>query len=174
VHVTAAHDTWEEAPSATDVQRTVYCGTVSIDGSAAVFNGNFPSTWWRPYRSKHVVHQWCEKNNFKIKIKKNVNFKILVQVCMRECEQEVVMEWSSRETVQLSLITAAARPKAWTVFARSDAGIVGSNPTRAIDVCVRLFCVGSGLATGWSPVQGVLPTVYRLRKWKSGQPPQWL
>jgi hypothetical protein len=42
-------------------------------------------------------------------------------------------------------------------------------------VCVRLFCVcvvlcvGSGLATGWSPVQGVLTTVYRLRNWKSGQ-----
>jgi hypothetical protein len=44
--------------------------------------------------------------------------------------------------------------KAWTVFARSNSGIVGSNPTRGMDVCVRLFCVfavlcaGSGLATG--------------------------
>jgi hypothetical protein len=38
-------------------------------------------------------------------------------------------------------ITAAARSEAWTVFARSDAGIVGSNPTRGMDVCVRLFCV---------------------------------
>jgi hypothetical protein len=39
-----------------------------------------------------------------------------------------------------------------------------------MDVCVRLFCVcvvlrvGSGLATGWSPVQGVLLAVYRIRK----------
>jgi hypothetical protein len=44
---------------------------------------------------------------------------------------------------------------------------VGSNPTRDMDVCVHLFCVvkcvGSDLATGLSPVQGVLPTVYRLR-----------
>jgi hypothetical protein len=32
-------------------------------------------------------------------------------------------------------------------------------------VCAVL-CVGSGLATGWSPVQGVLLTVYRLREWK--------
>jgi hypothetical protein len=33
------------------------------------------------------------------------------------------------------------------VFARSNVGIVGSNPTRGIDVCLRLFCVcvGSGL-----------------------------
>jgi hypothetical protein len=66
----------------------------------------------------------------------------------------------------------AARPKAWTVFARSNAGIVGSNPTQRMDVCVRLFCVcvilcvGSGLATGLSLVQGVLPTVYRIKKLK--------
>jgi hypothetical protein len=39
-----------------------------------------------------------------------------------------------------------------------------------MDVCVCLFrvcavlCVGSGLATGWSPVQGVLPTILGLRK----------
>jgi hypothetical protein len=39
-------------------------------------------------------------------------------------------------------------------------------------VCMRLFCVyvvlclGSGLATGWSLVQGVLLTMYRLRNWK--------
>jgi hypothetical protein len=37
-----------------------------------------------------------------------------------------------------------------------------------MDVCVRLFCVcilyvGSGLATGWSPVQGVFPNVYKLK-----------
>jgi hypothetical protein len=32
---------------------------------------------------------------------------------------------------------------------------------------LRLFCVcvGSGLATGWSPVQGVLPIVFGLRDW---------
>jgi hypothetical protein len=41
-------------------------------------------------------------------------------------------------------------------------------PLQALDVSVRLFCVcvvlcvGNGLATGSSPVQGVLPTVYRL------------
>jgi hypothetical protein len=38
-------------------------------------------------------------------------------------------------------VTAAARSKAWTVFARSHAGIVGSDPTQGIDVCVLLFCV---------------------------------
>jgi hypothetical protein len=69
-------------------------------------------------------------------------------------------------------ITVAAPSKAWTVFARSNAGIVGSNLTQGMDVCVRLFCVcavlcvGSGLTTGWSLVQGVLPTVYRFKKLK--------
>jgi hypothetical protein len=53
----------------------------------------------------------------------------------------------------------AARSKAWTVFARSDTGIVGSNPTQGMDVYVRLLqWVGRDLATCWSPVQGVLPT----------------
>jgi hypothetical protein len=70
------------------------------------------------------------------------------------------------------LIAVAGRSKAWTVFARSNAGIMGSNPTWGIDVCVRLFCVcvvlcvGSGLATGWFPVQGVLPPVYSIKKLK--------
>jgi hypothetical protein len=34
--------------------------------------------------------------------------------------------------------------------------------------CVRVVCVGSGLATGWSPVKGVIPGVYKLRNWKRG------
>jgi hypothetical protein len=51
-------------------------------------------------------------------------------------------------------ITVAARSKACTVFARSNTGIVGSNPTRGTNVCVLLYCVcvvlcvGSGLAKG--------------------------
>jgi hypothetical protein len=36
---------------------------------------------------------------------------------------------------------------------------------RLFCVCIVL-CVGSGLATGWSPAQGVLPTVYRTKKLK--------
>jgi hypothetical protein len=69
-------------------------------------------------------------------------------------------------------MTVAARPK---VFVGSNNGVVGSNPTRGMDVCARLFCiyvvlcVGSGLATGWSPVQGALPTVYWLRNWRKAK-----
>jgi hypothetical protein len=44
------------------------------------------------------------------------------------------------------------------------AGIVGSNHAQGMDVCplsfcVVLACVGTGLATGWSLVQGVLSYV---------------
>jgi hypothetical protein len=63
-------------------------------------------------------------------------------------------------------ITVAARCKAWTVFARSNTGVVGSNPIRGMDVCVRLLCVDKGLAAGWSPVQGVLPTSVYIKKLK--------
>jgi hypothetical protein len=56
--------------------------------------------------------------------------------------------------------------------ARSNGGIVASNPAQGMDVYVRLscvcvvLCVGSGLAMGWSPVQGVLPTLYMIKKLK--------
>jgi hypothetical protein len=38
-------------------------------------------------------------------------------------------------------ITVTARSKAWTVFACSNTGFVGSYITWGMDVCVRLFCV---------------------------------
>jgi hypothetical protein len=56
----------------------------------------------------------------------------------------------------------AERSKAWTLFARLDAGIVASNPTQGMDdwcVYVFILCLGSGFATSWSLAQGVLPSV---------------
>jgi hypothetical protein len=45
-------------------------------------------------------------------------------------------------------VTVAARSKAWTAFARSNGGIVGSNPIQGMNVCFMcvyfvfvLFCV---------------------------------
>jgi hypothetical protein len=104
-------------------------------------------------------------------------------VCaINECKQ--TLQWSTHMFrsdlywfIFVSSLTVA-RSKAWTVFARLNTGIVGSNPTRDMNVCVRLLCVcvvlcaGSGLATGWSPVQRVLLTVYRIKKQKSGKGPQ--
>jgi hypothetical protein len=76
------------------------------------------------------------------------------------------------EIMNHSPITVVTWSKAWNVFALSNAGIVDSNPTQGMDACVRsicvcvVLCVGRGLATGWFPVQGVLPTVYRIEKQK--------
>jgi hypothetical protein len=77
-------------------------------------------------------------------------------------------------------VTVASLSKASTVFARSDAGIVGSNPTQGMDVwsmymclffvCAGL-CLGRDLATSWSLVQGVIPNVNKSGDWKSGQGP---
>jgi hypothetical protein len=49
-------------------------------------------------------------------------------------------------------VTVAEQSKACTLFARSEAGIVGSNPPRAwsfsVFVCVFLcLCAGTGLET---------------------------
>jgi hypothetical protein len=72
-------------------------------------------------------------------------------------------------------ITVTARSKIWTVFARSNTGVVCSNPTRGTDVWVHLFCVcvvlcvGRGLATGWSPMQGALRTVWRIKTEKAAK-----
>jgi hypothetical protein len=50
---------------------------------------------------------------------------------------------------------------------------VGSNPTQGMDVCnvcvysvCAALCAGMGLATGSSPVQRILPTMYRIKKLK--------
>jgi hypothetical protein len=36
--------------------------------------------------------------------------------------------------------TVAARSNAWTAFARSNAGIVGSNTTQDVDICMFILC----------------------------------
>jgi hypothetical protein len=61
---------------------------------------------------------------------------------LRICSDEVLWQ-----------ITVTAQSEASTGFARSNAGIVGSNPTKSTGIWVRLLCVcvdlcvGSGLAT---------------------------
>jgi hypothetical protein len=71
-------------------------------------------------------------------------------------------------------ITIVERIKACTVFARSEAVIVGSNPTQGMDVwCVYVFfcvcvvlCLGSGPTTDQSLAQGVLPSVKWIKRMK--------
>jgi hypothetical protein len=93
----------------------------------------------------------------------NPGYSVFIKFMLFSCDK-------NRETP----ITLVTWSKAWTVFAGWNTGIVGSIPTRPMDLCVCLiYCVvlsvGSGLAPGWSPIQGTLPTVYRIKKLKSGQ-----
>jgi hypothetical protein len=77
-------------------------------------------------------------------------------------------------------ITVASCSRAWTVLARSNNGVVGSNLIRGMDVCLRLLCicvvlcVGSGLATGWSPSKESYRLCIGLRNGNSDQGPQGL
>jgi hypothetical protein len=69
------------------------------------------------------------------------------------------MWWCLRLVVY---VTVATLSMAWTVFARSDAGIMGSKTTQGMNVLrvyAFILCLGSGLAEGWSLVQKVLPCV---------------
>jgi hypothetical protein len=67
-------------------------------------------------------------------------------------------------------ITVAARSKAWNIFARSNTGIVVSNPAQGMDVCLRLFCVCVVLCRS-RPCVGQIPCsrsptdCLRLRNW---------
>jgi hypothetical protein len=58
--------------------------------------------------------------------------------------------------------TVARRSKACTVFARFEAGIVGSDLTEGMGVHCLCVCASRDFATSWSPAQGVLPNVYYL------------
>jgi hypothetical protein len=72
----------------------------------------------------------------------------------------------------------AARSKARNDFARSNTGIVGSNLIRRMDICMRFFClcypVYIAALRRADPVQGVLPTVYKIRnsEWKKATKPK--
>jgi hypothetical protein len=57
-----------------------------------------------------------------------------------------IMVYTSKRIIIIIIIitipiTEAERSKARNVFARLNTEIMGSNPTRGMDVCVRLFCV---------------------------------
>jgi hypothetical protein len=76
-------------------------------------------------------------------------------------------------------ITVVARFKAWTVFSRSNAGIVGSNPTHGMDICIVciysvfvLFCV-SVEALRLVDLSSKKSYLLRIgsKNWKSGQGP---
>jgi hypothetical protein len=78
-------------------------------------------------------------------------------------------------------ITVATRSKAWIVFSLSNAGIMGSNPTQGMDVCivcvysVFVFCVYVEALRRADPPSMESYRLYILyigsRSWKRGQGP---
>jgi hypothetical protein len=67
----------------------------------------------------------------------------------------------------------AARTKTWYIFALSNSGIVGSNPTRSMDFCVRLFCVQvADLRQVDSPSKESYRLCIGWRKRKNGRGPR--
>jgi hypothetical protein len=82
----------------------------------------------------------------------------------------------------ISFFTVAAQSKAWTVFSRSEAGSWVRIPLKAwmFDVCMHLFCIcvvlclGSGLATSWSLLQGVLLSVKKMITELNKRPGSWM
>jgi hypothetical protein len=67
-------------------------------------------------------------------------------------------------------ITVAEWSKAWTVFARSDRGFESHSGHGCLVyvfiLCCVVLCLGRGLATSWSLVQRVLPSVKMIMKLK--------
>jgi hypothetical protein len=53
-------------------------------------------------------------------------------------------------------ITVAMRSKAWTVFARSNAGIMGSNPIQGMDVCLCVYSVLCCPVCRWRPCDALI------------------
>jgi hypothetical protein len=81
----------------------------------------------------------------------------ICRICFSVSYERIMLqtgESSSHAASKKRLYPVNLNSEAITVFANSNAGIVGSNPTQGMDDCVRLFCVcvvlrvGSGLAPG--------------------------
>jgi hypothetical protein len=54
------------------------------------------------------------------------------------------------------LMIVAALPKAWTVFSRLDAGIISSNSTQGMDICVCVYSVFVLFCVRQRPCDGVI------------------
>jgi hypothetical protein len=70
------------------------------------------------------------------------------------------VRWAS---CKIGIIQDRHRPHCLRPLERWDRGF--ESHSRHGCLCLFCVCIGSGLTTGWSPIQGVLPTVLVLRHW---------
>jgi hypothetical protein len=79
--------------------------------------------------------------------------------------------------LKMGALSLAARSKAWTAFARSNTGVMGSNSTRGMDVCVySVFVLSCVKVAALRQAHGTSKESYGmctgLRNWiKSGEDP---
>jgi hypothetical protein len=63
---------------------------------------------------------------------------------IRSTQRQILCMYSLQNITAINyrlLITVAAWSEAWTVFTRSNAWILGSNPTKGMDDCVHVYSV---------------------------------
>jgi hypothetical protein len=78
------------------------------------------------------------ENSYYTPARETFNCSIRVALFISSCYRLVLITRLILEYDMNQLpITVAARSKAWTVFALSNTGIVGSSLTRGMDVCMR-------------------------------------
>jgi hypothetical protein len=88
-----------------------------------------------------------------------------------------ISSWVLRALVVKWPITTAARSKTWTVSVAQTLDRRFESHLRYGCLCDLIICLccpvcaGKGLAIGWSPVHGDLPTAYKVKKLKRGQGP---
>jgi hypothetical protein len=182
------HHMGEGGTSAAEKEKTGHHAWVShlLDAAAARYPVAFDrhtSRQWRTFPRPGMQHlrtyQTCSNWKFCVSLIKSMKIFLLVStVAVHQFVLSVVTsrlsdnKFSHRNFSSLMrplLVIVAVRSKAWTDFARSNAGIVASNPTQGMDICVYsvfvLSCVGSGLATGWSPSKVSYRLCIALRNW---------
>jgi hypothetical protein len=72
---------------------------------------------------------------------KSVISRKVISSCFRHVIYILFARFTKRYTAYRRSQWSATLSEAWTVFARSDTGIVGSNPTQGMDFSMHLFCV---------------------------------
>jgi hypothetical protein len=79
--------------------------------------------------------------------------------------------WRNEHLVEISYsyitISRSQWPRGLTYEIFTPIKTLGSWFRISLEVCISVFvlsCLGSSLATDWSPVQGVLPTVCKIKK----------
>jgi hypothetical protein len=120
---------------------TTLCESTYLASRPGRFTPRYPLNR-RPDRPQCPSGRYGERNIYESKLNFQNQFRALkINRCLSATEIVSFLCWKLGHSYCGGPIRVAARSKARNVFARSNTGIVGSNPTRGMDVCPRFFCV---------------------------------